>query len=141
MFDKVIVGFDGSEQARRALSLASALTAPGGELVVCCVHRFDTLSARIDPTEPRLERAAAERAVAEAVATVDGPFTVSSLLLEGAGAGPTLLRAIVDRRADLLVLGSSHHGTTGRMLIGSVTEEVVRAAACPVLIVPPPAPC
>ena len=38
---------------------------------------------------------------------------------------------------DLIVMGS--HGTTGleRLLLGSVTEAVLRKAGCPVLVVPP----
>lgn len=50
-------------------------------------------------------------------------------------------REIVDqarsRGADLLVLGS--HGRSGfeRLLLGSVTEKVLRKAPCPVMVVPP----
>jgi nucleotide-binding universal stress UspA family protein len=42
--------------------------------------------------------------------------------------------------ADLLVLGT--HGRSGvtRLLLGSVTEKVIRQVACPVLTVPPAAP-
>jgi nucleotide-binding universal stress UspA family protein len=42
--------------------------------------------------------------------------------------------------ADLIVMGT--HGRSGvdRVLIGSVTEKVLRKAACPVLTVPPAAP-
>ena len=49
--------------------------------------------------------------------------------------------SIVDRAAslgaDLIVMGS--HGTNGfeRLLLGSVTDEVLRKAGCPVLVVPP----
>ena len=48
--------------------------------------------------------------------------------------------AIVDcaenERIDLIVMSS--HGRSGlsRMLIGSVTDKVLRAASCPVLVVP-----
>jgi hypothetical protein len=56
MFTKVIVGYDGSEQGRDALCLGEeALMARDGELVVCCVNYYQTLSARIDPTEPRVD--------------------------------------------------------------------------------------
>jgi nucleotide-binding universal stress UspA family protein len=55
---------------------------------------------------------------------------------------PAILRAAKDVSADLIVLGT--HGRTGlgRLLMGSVAEQVVRKADCPVLTVkcPPPKP-
>src|SRR5918992_6104057 len=54
----------------------------------------------------------------------------------------TPYKRIVDKaeaeRVDMIVM--STHGRTGRahMLIGSVTERVLRRAPCPVLAVPPP---
>jgi len=55
-------------------------------------------------------------------------------LAEG-DAAPTILRAAGDVSADLIVMGT--HGRTGlgRLLMGSVAEQVVRKAACPVLTV------
>jgi nucleotide-binding universal stress UspA family protein len=41
---------------------------------------------------------------------------------------------------DLIVLGSHGHGRLRRLLRGSLTEEVVRNAHCPVLVVKAPAP-
>jgi nucleotide-binding universal stress UspA family protein len=41
-----------------------------------------------------------------------------------------------DKAADLIVM--STHGRSGlpRMILGSVTEKVLRSAACPVLAIP-----
>ena len=38
--------------------------------------------------------------------------------------------------ADLIVLGSHHHGAIYNLLIGSVTSEILKQATCPVLVVP-----
>lgn len=38
--------------------------------------------------------------------------------------------------ADLIILGSHHHSTFYNLLIGSVTDDVLRRAHCPVLVVP-----
>ena len=45
--------------------------------------------------------------------------------------------AAVSNDADYLVLGSSHHSTAGRILIGGSAETVVNNAPCPVAIAPP----
>jgi nucleotide-binding universal stress UspA family protein len=52
--------------------------------------------------------------------------------------GEEILRVAKERQADLLVIGS--HGRTGlgRVLMGSVAEEVARKSPCPVLIVRAP---
>jgi nucleotide-binding universal stress UspA family protein len=48
-----------------------------------------------------------------------------------------ILQVAANRRCDLIVMGS--HGRTGlkRLLMGSIAEEVVRRAPCPVLVVRP----
>ena len=84
MFHKVIVGFDGSEHARDALALGAVLTYGGGELIVCCVHHFKSLSARVDLTEPRLDRAVAERCAGETTGLVSS-VAINPILVAGAG--------------------------------------------------------
>ena len=51
----------------------------------------------------------------------------------------TILRQVDLRQADLIVMGT--HGRTGleHMLLGSVTEKVVRTAQCPILTIRPDA--
>jgi nucleotide-binding universal stress UspA family protein len=39
-------------------------------------------------------------------------------------------------RADVIIIGSHGHGALYRALLGSVSEGVVRASQCPVLVVP-----
>jgi nucleotide-binding universal stress UspA family protein len=136
MFSKVIVGFDGSDQAHDALALGRVLTAPDGEIIVCSVHHFKTLSAHLDPEEPRLDRASAERCAEEAGRLLDGPGRTSQLLVASASAALALQRTAERHHAEVLVLGSSHRGAVGRVLVGSVTEEALHRAPCPVAIAP-----
>jgi nucleotide-binding universal stress UspA family protein len=61
---------------------------------------------------------------------------VETEVTEGSAATAILAKA-EEMPADLLVMGT--HGYTGfdRLVLGSVTEKVLRKAACPVLTVPP----
>jgi len=136
MFNRVIVAFDGSERALDALFLAEALTASDGELVVCCVYHYETLSARIDPTEPRVQRETAQECVARATGLLQRGLTVTTMVLAGASTAATLQKVAIRRDADLLVLGSSHRGTLGRVFVGSVSQETLHRAPCPVAIAP-----
>jgi nucleotide-binding universal stress UspA family protein len=58
--------------------------------------------------------------------------------LEEGDAAAEILRVAREARCDLIVMGT--HGRTGlgRLLMGSVAEEVVRKAPCPVLTVKTP---
>jgi nucleotide-binding universal stress UspA family protein len=60
------------------------------------------------------------------------------VLFEG-GAAAGILDQATRTGADLIVMGT--HGRSGvdRLLIGSITERILRKAACPVLTVPPAA--
>jgi nucleotide-binding universal stress UspA family protein len=136
MFATVIVGFDGRDQGRDALALGCSLTAPDGELVVCCVHRLDGLSSRIDPVEPQFDRANAEGLLRAACRLPEASQTITPLLVAGADAALALQTTARERGSELLVLGSSHRGPVGRVLVGSVTEQTLHGAPCPVAVAP-----
>ena len=68
-----------------------------------------------------------------------GDFSITPLVTEGNIAGE-IVRVAETTRADLVVMGT--HGRSGfqRLILGSVTESVLRHARCPVLTVPPTVP-
>ena len=49
--------------------------------------------------------------------------------------GEAIVEVARSEQVDLVVVGSHGRGPVGRMLIGSVSEHVVRNAPCPVLVV------
>ncbi len=65
---------------------------------------------------------------------------VETRLVIAARPAAEILRAAQEIRCDLIVMGT--HGRTGlgRLLLGSVAEEVLRRASCPVLTVKTPLP-
>ncbi len=60
---------------------------------------------------------------------------VTALLIQGATI-EKILEEIDRCKADLVVMGSHGHGALHQLLVGSVSEGVLRQARCPVLLVP-----
>ena len=86
--------------------------------------------SRIDQERARLESSAAElvrRGRREHVPT-------SFLIWEGDPAD-SIVEAAQSEGADMIIVGSHGRGTLGRALIGSVSDQVVRHAPCPILVV------
>jgi nucleotide-binding universal stress UspA family protein len=83
------------------------------------------------------------KALLEDMRQLAGPsrdLAVEVLLREASDASSEILHQTQALGADLLVVGS--HGRKGfeRLLLGSVTEKVIRLATCPVMVVPRRAP-
>ena len=133
----IITGFDTSAEAVDGLALARLLTdLVGGELVVARV--FD---GEIEHEEPdrRFQRKVREtigetrRAVVAAIPGVATDVMPVVDLRVSRG-----LHALAEaREAAFLVLGSTHHGPLGRLLLGSTAEGVINGAPCPVAVAPP----
>jgi nucleotide-binding universal stress UspA family protein len=69
----------------------------------------------------------------------DPAVRVEHRLVEG-DAADEILRVARETNADLIVLGTHGRKGLGRLLLGSVAEQVVRKAACPVVTVKPTTP-
>ena len=63
--------------------------------------------------------------------------TVETTIVEGR-AYAAILRLAVEQQSDLIVMGVRGRAAIDRLLFGSTTHHVIRAAACPVLIVRQP---
>lgn len=88
------------------------------------------------PLETSEDRERAARAVLDFVRNAAGDTPVEVIVRDGVVVRE-ILSAATELRADLLVMGT--HGLSGfeRLMLGSVTEKVLRKAPCPVLTVPP----
>lgn len=141
---RILCPIDFSDHSRRALDHAVAI-ARWYEATVTVVHVFSpapVAAVGLGPlgSEPMLvapvdrgQLLADTRAFAE---TENAPgITIEAVVREGNPAAEILEQA-AGMTADLLVLGT--HGRSGfeRLLLGSVTEKVLRKAGCPVLTVP-----
>ena len=82
----------------------------------------------------RLEEAA-EKVLAEEIERVDSDDLTIEGRVVSAPAADALLRAAEE--GDMLVVGSRGLGGFKELLLGSVSQQVVHHAPCPVVIVPP----
>lgn len=131
---------DFSDRSGHALHLATALARDYGArlMVLHVIHRpVVAYGEGIIPPDP-------EATWEEARAQLDGlllpgGFAAERKLAEGDPAA-VILHFAREHHADLVVMGT--HGRTGlgRLLMGSVAEQVVRRAPCPVLTVTHPFP-
>jgi nucleotide-binding universal stress UspA family protein len=117
----------------QALQLARDLRAD--LLVVSVIDSSPTLGA--GPAVARMDQRRAARELAAQTIVVKGRRTgvsVSFLVWEGEP-GPAIIEAAVAEAADLVVVGTHGRGRFERLVLGSVSDHVVRHAPCPVLIV------
>jgi nucleotide-binding universal stress UspA family protein len=138
--DRIVVGVDGSDGGRRALRWAVHEAAARGRTIQAVIAwRWD--APELPPgasTRPDEERARAEQVLADELAAIGGgTVVVAAEAVEGRAADALCAAA---RGADLLVLGSHGHGRLRHTVLGSVSEECVRRAPCPVVVVPVPQP-
>jgi nucleotide-binding universal stress UspA family protein len=139
---RIVAGVDGSEGGHRALAWAvQEAAARGGTVQAVSAWSFD--GVEIGPVVTADRGSALERAqrllhteVTAVRAGYDTPPPVAAEAVEGRPAA-VLIRAAGD--ADLLVLGSHGHSRMRHTVLGSVSDECVRHAACPVVVIPVPA--
>lgn len=137
---RIVVPVDLSEHSKLALRAARELAGAESQLELVHVIDLPVSSQYGDPWHLRPAQAdfpalvkQAEEAVASLADEVEGPAVSSHIrVLEGRAAA--MLAQHADRvEADLIVIAT--HGLSGlpHLLMGSVTEKLLRTANCPVL--------
>ena len=139
----IVVGVDGSPNSERALDWAmkqaAAVRAP---LTVIAVHEVPKSYwggiPVVGPADAALLeslRQAAEEMTQRAASRLGdaGPASVTVHAVNG-----FVVKELVDasQDADLVVIGARGGSGFARVLVGSVSSEVVQHSACPVVIVP-----
>jgi len=139
-FGRILCPVDFSEFSRHAIDHAVAIAHwSGGAVtalhVVTPIPFSDPLMSPAEVfTSEDADRVCAE--LAAFVAEEGGPVRIESRVAEAGSAAAAIVAEAEAMPADLIVIGT--HGRSGfeRLVLGSVTERVVRKAPCPVLTVP-----
>jgi nucleotide-binding universal stress UspA family protein len=132
MYRKIIVGYDGSGESKDALAFGKLIAeASGASLVVAEVFYY---SPRLGGRDPVLHDVEAEHSqqLEEAAASVRAEARVVASTSPARG----LHDLAEETEADLIVVGSAHHGRAGQMLAGSVGMSLLHGSPCSVAVAP-----
>ena len=136
-YGRILLATDLAASSEPATAEAFRLAAQLGTAVLI-VNVIDTGALRLAAGHrPPIHQVRAERETAMQVLVERGRehcLQVSFLIWEGDPADG-ITEAATAEDADLIVIGNRGHSGVGRALIGSVSDEVVRTASCPVLVV------
>lgn len=139
--NKILCPTDFSDGSLQALATAAEL-AVKFEGEVYLVHVLPppptTFEGDIEVMIPSYEQsshAAVERRMREIAEPLTAKGLQTQIMVAEGDAADEIVRIARDERADLIVIAT--HGNTGwrHLAFGSVTEKVVRLAACPVLTI------
>jgi nucleotide-binding universal stress UspA family protein len=133
----ILVGVDASERSRDALAFAHQVAAASGAAVVVAnIFPYDDRPSRMANLGFRevLESDAVK--VVEQMRTAVAEDPVRTAVAARMSAAHGLHDLAEMEHAELIVVGSSHTGTAGRVMPGSTAEKLLHGAPCPVVIVP-----
>lgn len=131
---RMLVAYDGSGQARKALAWAARFVAP--EVTVISVVQTLGGSERIaDAVDPAGGSSAHQIQLGEAVGVLSGLGIVPEVIAAAGNPAEEIIRAAEAGSFDLILVGSQGLNAIERFLLGAVSDRVARYAPCPVLVV------
>jgi nucleotide-binding universal stress UspA family protein len=139
----ITVGIDGSAHSTRALEWAIKEAAVRhAPVTVLTVHSVpasgwtgNPITLPQDAADQEQARLAAEEMTLKAMSQL-GEAQPSSVTVRAVTGFPAQELIEASRTADLVVVGSRGAGGFARLLVGSVSSQVVHHAHCPVVVMP-----
>jgi nucleotide-binding universal stress UspA family protein len=107
--------------------------------VVHVLHSDRKYAALEDPYELNLERIAAEKEIKVLVDKLGPEQKIDIALVKHGPVAEQVAALIEERQIDLLVIGTRGRGGLQKLALGSVAEELLRNAPCPVMTIGPKA--
>jgi universal stress protein A len=144
----IVVGYDGEAAAVRALDRAieeARSSSSGSRLVVVAVSEmplnpegpqtFGSLDDTPARMIPLVEPPELEPVFAAARERIEAANLAADYVWDAGEPAAAIVGAAREQKADLVVVGSHHHGLLSRVLGGDVAAEVKRSAGCDVIVV------
>ncbi|NTU59554.1 MAG: universal stress protein [Deltaproteobacteria bacterium] len=142
-YAKILVPLDGSELAEAAITAALPLAKTFGAPVVLLgvldltAGMYDVYSEAFNPIDLKSQlESFLDAALARAQARVEAEGVECRRVLKVGVPHEEIATVVAEEAADLVVMTT--HGRRGlsHLLLGSVTEKLIRTAPCQVLVVP-----
>ncbi len=135
--ERIVVGFDGSEHARKALARAADI-ANGATVAVVSAAKVERLirdpSGGVEPIDPA-DAEARKSALDEAREYLEGRG-IKGVYVAGTGSpADVIVQEANESGADLIVVGTRGLSSAKQLFMGSVSTNVVHHASCDVLVV------
>ena len=132
--DRIVVGFDGSDHARKALARAADIANGATVAVVSAAHVEGFLGGGVSPIDPA-EAEARTKALAEAREYLEGRGVKGEYIEGNGNPADVLVEEAKESGADLIVVGTRGRNAARRLALGSVSTNVVQHATVDVLVV------
>ena len=140
MYSNILVPTDFSRSSYAAFGPAASIAKKFKARVhlLHVVAEVPVLAVKMGLSQSQLEQRMLDHSAAELrKAAKRFPLKGVELILRKGTAQDEILKAARERRVDLIVMGTLGKSGIEHMLLGSVTEKIVRRASCQVLTVKP----
>lgn len=127
---EILVGYDGSEAARRALRLARE---HGKAFGTERIHLLHVKVTDLPEKQHRIDQEEMERAKSEV--QKEGCACEGHLVISNLGPGPYIVEFATQRGIDEIVIGIRMKSRVGKFFLGSTARHVILEAPCPVVSV------
>jgi len=131
---ELLLAYDGSDHARKALDKAVALATEDDEIVVLYVIPTAIIS-EFKGLDSGISKGKAREIVNGAVDIIKARGKKAIAVVHQGDVAEDIINFANELHCSLIIIGSKGVSKIGRFSLGSVAEKVARHADCPVLIV------
>jgi nucleotide-binding universal stress UspA family protein len=142
---KILIAFDNSEASKKALAFALKMKPIADEFIICYVAPLivgagPNFDAYVPPSMYERNDATSEailNAAKDLLENQNVNATFLKLDAPGEQIARTMTGAAVERGVDLIITGTRKLSGLSKVLLGSVSSEIIKLSQIPVLVVPP----
>ena len=134
LFNRIVVGVDGADGGRDAIALAKLLATDSADIVLLNAFAYETSPSRGSLGGYAEVMSEEAQSMVEAAGSDDA--RCRTRVVADWSAGRAIHQAAAEEHADLIVVGSAHHGPVGRLLLGDVSRNTLHGAPCAVAVAP-----